>query len=72
MRTALKYWAVAGTIMAVSLCDGPSAVAQDMPDDKGTLSLMLENDLFGAGTDRHFTNGIKPVSVSFFICVFTI
>ncbi|WP_420724245.1 MULTISPECIES: lipid A deacylase LpxR family protein [unclassified Hwanghaeella] len=59
MRTALKYWAVAGTIMAVSLCDGPSAVAQDMPDDKGTLSLMLENDLFGAGTDRHFTNGIK-------------
>lgn len=34
------------------------AVAQST-DDAGTLSLLVENDLFGAGTDRHFTNGLK-------------
>jgi len=29
------------------------------PDDKGTLSIIFENDLFGGGTDRHFTHGTK-------------
>jgi lipid A 3-O-deacylase len=36
-----------------------TARAQSTPDSRGTLSLMIENDLFGSGTDRHFTHGTK-------------
>jgi hypothetical protein len=37
----------------------PGFSAADSPDDSGTINLMIENDLFGAGTDRHFTHGTK-------------
>lgn len=33
-------------------------------DREGTLSLALENDLFGAGTDRHYTHGTEINYVS--------
>ena len=50
-------------LAAPFLCAGISAHAEapqpgtTIPDDRGTASLMVENDLFGAGTDRHFTHG---------------
>ncbi|MBB5696088.1 lipid A deacylase LpxR family protein [Muricoccus pecuniae] len=33
------------------------ALAQETPDPRGTLSLTVENDLFG-GSDRYYTNGL--------------
>ncbi|GAB1258719.1 lipid A deacylase LpxR family protein [Aurantivibrio plasticivorans] len=33
-------------------------------DRKGTLSIALENDLFGAGTDKHYTHGTEISYVS--------
>ncbi|MEQ8194058.1 MAG: lipid A deacylase LpxR family protein [Rhodospirillales bacterium] len=29
------------------------------PKEKGVFSVQIENDLFGSGTDRHYTNGIR-------------
>ncbi|MDD3445535.1 MAG: lipid A deacylase LpxR family protein [Zavarzinia sp.] len=38
----------------------PTATAGEDPrDDKGTLSLQVENDKFGGGTDQHYTNGMR-------------
>lgn len=39
----------------------PIALASD---SKGTLTVALENDLFGAGTDRHYTHGTEINYVS--------
>jgi hypothetical protein len=36
----------------------PSAQAVDDQSDEGTLTLLLENDVFAA-TDRHYTNGLQ-------------
>lgn len=33
-------------------------------DSKGTLSLALENDMFGSGTDKHYTHGTEISYVS--------
>ncbi len=30
-----------------------------MAEDRGTLSLVIENDMFGRGTDRHYTHGTR-------------
>lgn len=38
----------------------PTATAGEDPrDDKGTLSIQIENDKFGGGTDQHYTNGMR-------------
>ncbi len=56
-------------ILAVSL--GATAVVPALipisasaADGKGTLSIVLENDLFGAGTDEHYTHGTEINYVS--------
>lgn len=46
-------------ILIAMLAAAAPARAQSAPDDRGTFSLMLENDVFGSGTDRHFTHGTK-------------
>ncbi|MBP0443886.1 lipid A deacylase LpxR family protein [Roseomonas sp. SSH11] len=45
-----------GLIFAAMLSSSP-ALAQEAPDWRGTLSLTVENDLFG-GSDRYYTNGL--------------
>lgn len=47
----------AAAVCALMIAAG--AAKADTPDDRGTISVMLENDVFGAGTDRHFTHGTK-------------
>jgi len=39
------------------------AAPQEKSDTGGAISIQAENDLFGGGTDRHFTNGVR---LSFF------
>ena len=34
---------------------GPKAKTKEL----GTLSIQIENDLFGSGDDRHYTNGVR-------------
>lgn len=41
-----------------------SAVPAVAWDDKGTLTLALENDLFSSGDDRHYTHGTQIAYVS--------
>ncbi len=48
-------------VIAASLLAAPLAQAAD---SKGTLTVALENDLFGAGTDRHYTHGTEINYVS--------
>jgi hypothetical protein len=45
------------TFLALSMGALTAAHAQEPPDWRGTLSLAVENDLFG-GSDRYYTNGI--------------
>jgi lipid A 3-O-deacylase len=33
-------------------------------DSKGAFSFAIENDLFGGGTDRHYTNGFQMAYIS--------
>jgi len=40
------------------------AAAALAEDGKGTLTVALENDLFGAGTDKHYTHGTEVTYVS--------
>lgn len=40
--------------VAIACCSSSAALAAD---SKGTLTLNLENDLFGSGNDRHYTHG---------------
>ena len=63
----MKYWlaALAGVLIFASAF----AQADDMADsradkpvndkERGILSVQIENDLFGSGEDRHYTNGIR-------------
>lgn len=50
-----------GATAAVPVLAPVSALAAD---SKGTLSVVLENDLFGAGTDEHYTHGTEINYVS--------
>jgi len=65
MGICSKASALAAVLNLAILSLAGSAAAQhlpddkDTPDDKGTLSILLENDTFGSGTDRHFTHGTK-------------
>jgi hypothetical protein len=43
-------------LFAFALLASP-AIAQEPPDWRGTLSLTVENDMFG-GSDRYYTNGV--------------
>lgn len=44
------------TLLAIAW---PVAAAAASPAEHGVLSVQVENDLFGGGTDRHYTNGIR-------------
>lgn len=55
MRVSCKTLGLVLTLVTAPL----SAHAGQELDDQGTLNLMIENDLFGTGTDRHFTHGTK-------------
>ncbi len=50
----MYFCAVRLLVTASAWCFALSALAAD---EKGTLTLNLENDLFGAGNDRHYTHG---------------
>lgn len=65
-------WLLGGSAGHRAAADTPPAVNEPAPDDKDAqptcrenprycraLSLSVENDLFGDGSDRHFTNGIR-------------
>lgn len=49
---------------AVIACGQLLTVGAYAEDDKGSLTVALENDLFGAGTDRHYTHGTEISYVS--------
>ncbi|PWR26059.1 DUF2219 domain-containing protein [Zavarzinia aquatilis] len=36
-----------------------ATAGEDPSDDRGTLSIQVENDKFGGGTDQHYTNGLR-------------
>lgn len=36
-----------------------ATAGEDPSDDRGTLSLQVENDKFGGGTDQHYTHGMR-------------
>ncbi|HEY8613039.1 MAG TPA: lipid A deacylase LpxR family protein, partial [Roseomonas sp.] len=44
-------------LLLTSMLAAAPATAQEPPDWRGTLSLTVENDLFG-GSDRYYTNGL--------------
>lgn len=48
----------AGPAGAASLATAAVRVAAPPPDPLGTLTFTTENDLFGGGTDRYYTNGV--------------
>ncbi len=50
---------LAASLIGVATSGSGPAYAEEAPDDRGTFSFMIENDLFGSGTDRHFTHGTK-------------
>ena len=52
------------TLLSVIAASAMAAQAVYAYDEKGTLTLALENDLFGAGTDKHYTHGTEISYVS--------
>lgn len=60
MKKLSLHAAVVGAILANFFC----MTATHAEDGKGTLTVALENDLFGAGTDRHYTHGTEISYVS--------
>ena len=58
MRTARL--ALANAIVMGAISSAPSYAA----DEKGSLTVALENDMFGAGTDKHYTHGTEITYVS--------
>ena len=58
----LSLWGAAGVALAAAL---PGAAYADRPaDEKGTLSLAVENDSLSSGADDNYTSGIKIAYVS--------
>ena len=49
---------IAGTVPALAQ-EAPAEPWVEPWVETGTLSLQLENDLFGSGTDRHYTHGTR-------------
>jgi len=59
-QNGLREVAAGGVVaLGLALSISTAAMAQTSVDEAGTLNLIIENDLFGAGTDRHFTHGTK-------------
>ncbi len=59
-RLALPVW-----LFCAAAAANLSALAQSIPDDdKATLNIQVENDLFGSGSDRNYTNGIRASYLS--------
>ncbi|MEQ8443422.1 MAG: lipid A deacylase LpxR family protein [Alphaproteobacteria bacterium] len=50
---------LAGVLAILLVLFPATALAETEVDDSGTINLIIENDLFGSGTDRHFTHGTK-------------
>ncbi len=46
-------------VALIGLLLAAAAHAADEPDARGTFSVIVENDLFGRGTDRHYTHGTR-------------
>ena len=57
----MSRFAVLATVLLVTIAVAPSARAME-PSKSGTLSFVLENDLF-YNIDRHYTNGVRLVWV---------
>ncbi|HEY3699135.1 MAG TPA: lipid A-modifier LpxR family protein, partial [Spongiibacteraceae bacterium] len=51
--------AVVGAMLTNIFC-----MTAQAEDGKGALTVALENDLFGAGTDKHYTHGTEISYVS--------
>ena len=50
---------LASTIVAVAGLPVQAAAQSVKPDERAVFSAQIENDLWGAGTDRHFTHGTR-------------
>ena len=53
-------WGMRPLVLVMSLAAAPALAqpAPPRPDTRATLSLGVENDLFGGGTDRYYSNGL--------------
>jgi len=56
LLTILLLSATASSALAQTAI--PSTAVPLVPDMRGTLSFTAENDVFGGGTDRYYTNGV--------------
>lgn len=57
-----RWWMMGAAMLA---CAPGVALAEDRPaDEKGVLSLVVENDSLSTGADRNYTSGIKLTYVS--------
>lgn len=56
-RSSLAPTAISGSEDAAP--KRTATAGEDPSDDRGTLSIQLENDKFGGGTDQHYTNGMR-------------
>ncbi|MGS2718595.1 lipid A deacylase LpxR family protein [Eionea flava] len=64
----LKKWWLAFLSLPIIVSAASADVDIDesliLDDSKGAFSFAIENDLFGSGTDRHYTNGFQLAYVS--------
>ncbi len=59
-RMGLAFW-----LLGVSAAVPTPSAAQSIPnDDKATFNVQVENDLFGSGSDRNHTNGVRASYLS--------
>jgi hypothetical protein len=57
-----QRWVMVSILGGMLFLSPPSALAAETPE-KGTLSLVLENDLF-YNADNHYTNGVRAAWLS--------
>lgn len=63
-KISLRQFGSALSISTLAVLTMAAAGPAWTADGKGSLTVALENDLFGAGTDRHYTHGTEITYVS--------
>ncbi len=62
MKFPLKFFCVSILLLlplALMAWEAPAQASSDDPDLERIVNFQLENDLFGGGTDRHYTHGSR-------------